>query len=310
MAGRYQYGFNLGQIEGLDSSVKIVTLTIANATESNTYTLTYTTDKYDNDLWTDDINFENDNIQLYHYTGEEVFKLRTLFLTPSDVGDTYNVTISTSAVEENFKSAVETVLVDNGLINAPETLFNGTITITAEDRQGVEIPFDMDVSSYPIEKWTVTVNDEPLEYNGEVFANVTETHVYVVGNNNGVYRFLARNDDGIIPGDYQVKITGIAGEGGGESGVTYFKFNTISELPTFEQVQRLVNNGHALMFLRKGAVPPVQFDFNESDNPFYKISYFNVASANATIDMYTVQADGGRIEQIYNTNLTLTQVSD
>ena len=215
MARIYVYGFNLGQIEGLDSSVKTVTLTIANATESSTYTLTYTTEGA-NELWTDDINFEHDTIRLYHYANE-VFELRTNFLTDSDVGDTYNVTLSTSAVEENFKSAVETVLVDNGLIGESETLFDGTITITDGP---AEIPFDMDVSSYPIEKWTVTVNDEPLEYNGEVFINETETHVYVVGKNDGVYMFLARNDDDIIPGDYQVKITGIAGEGSGESGVT------------------------------------------------------------------------------------------
>ncbi len=297
------YGFNLGQIEGLDSSVQTVTLTIANATESNTYTLNKANE--DPLVWSDGPDF--DSTTVYIMLTDGAAELYVVAFTESDVGDTYNVTISTSAVEENFKSAVETVLVDNGLISEPETLFDETITITDSP---VEIPFDMDVSSYPIEKWTVTVNDKPLEYNGNYFEIEIATYRYIVGNHNGVYMFSAYDDDGVIPGDYQVKITGIAGEGGGESGVTYFKFNTISELPTFREIQHLRNTGHNFVFLREGSVPPVQFDFDEFDNPFYKISYFNVASANATIDMYTVQADGGRIEQIYNTNLTLTQVSD
>lgn len=295
------YGFNLGQIEGLDSSVKTVTLTIANATESNTYTLNKV--REEPLMWSDGADFQSTTVCIRLTDG--VADLRVVAFDEPDVGDTYNVTISASAVEENFKSAVETVLVDNGLISAPETLFDGTITITGGP---VEIPFVMDVSSYPFEKWMVTVNDESLEYNGEVFYKQTETHTYIVGNNNGVYKFLARGADGVIPGDYQVKITGIAGEGGDESGVTYFKFSTASELPTFEQVQHLVNGGHAVMFLREGGDTQIQFDFNDLDNPFYKIIYFNVATSNAPIDMYTVYADGRRIEQTYNTNLTLTLV--
>lgn len=212
MAADNRYGFNLGQIEGLDSSVKTVTLTIANATESNTYTLTYISGDGD-EGWTDNGSFVGWAIAL-HEIDDDIFVLDIANFTESDVGDTYNVTLSTSVVEENLKSAVETVLVDNGLIGEPETLFDGTITITAEDTRGVEIPFDMDVSNYPFEKWTVTVNDEPLIYSNGFFARETETYVYVVGDRDGVYMFLARNDDGIIPGDYQVKITGIAGKGG------------------------------------------------------------------------------------------------
>ena len=220
MGNRYTYGFNLGHIEGLDSSVKTVTLTIANATESNTYTLAYTTE-HDNDLWTDDINFENDTIRLYHYTGEEVFKLRTLFLTVSDVGDTYNVTISTSAVEENFRSAVETILADNGLISVTETLFDGTITITAEDAQGVEIPFDKDVSSYPFEKWTVTVNGLEIPYQAdEDILRLEDSNIdYLVYDENGAYMLQIANtqDESYppVPGDYQVKIVAQAGDGSG-----------------------------------------------------------------------------------------------
>lgn len=210
------YGFNLGQIEGLDSSVQTVTLTIANATESNTYTLTYFSEG-DDEIWTDDI--DNGSVWLY-YIDDDVFGLEIANFTESDVGDTYNVTLSTSAVEENFKSAVETVLVDNGLIGEPETLFDGTITIT--DGM-VEIPFDMDVSAYPFEKWTVTINGLEIPYQAghEVFQAVDDNIGYLVLNNDGVYmlQVVDLQDESYppVPGDYQVKITGVSGSGGGGS---------------------------------------------------------------------------------------------
>lgn len=204
------YGFNLGQIEGLDSSVKTVTLTIANATESNTYTLTYNND---NENWTDDI--DNGSMLLY-YIDDDVFGLEIADFTESDVGDTYNITISVNDVEENFKSAVETVLADNGLISAPETLFDGTITITAEDTRGVEIPFDMDVSSYPFEKWTVMVNGLEIPYQAgrEVFEAVDDNICYLALKNDGVYMLQVIDIQGAgyppAPGDYKLKIVGKA----------------------------------------------------------------------------------------------------
>lgn len=202
------YGFNLGQIEGLDSSVQTVTLTIANATESNTYTLTY--DALD-DYW----GFSSDRREIALHL-ENQYMLFVSDLKETDVGDTYNVTLSTSAVEENFKSAVETVLVDNGLISEPETLFDGTITITAEDAQGVEIPFDKDVSSYPLEKWTVTVNGLEIPYQAVNNAFMLESNNigYSVGDITGVYTLQVVNIQGEnyppVPGDYQVKITGVS----------------------------------------------------------------------------------------------------
>lgn len=213
MARIYAYGFNLGQIEGLDSSVKTVTLTIANATESSTYTLTYTTEGA-NELWTDDINFEHDTIRLYHYANE-VFELRTNFLTDSDVGDTYNVTLSTSAVEENFKSAVETVLVDNGLIGESETLFDGTLTLVDEELY-YELPSDFPDGWY--ENAVCTVNgmeilkDPETEYGFMLLTDAINVTVYYVPSD-GEYPAALRfsycdvpNDYAIIPGDYQVKI--------------------------------------------------------------------------------------------------------
>ena len=312
MAGRYQYGFNLGQIEGLDSSVKTVTLTIANATESNTYTLTYTTDEYDNDLWTDDINFENDNIKLYHYTGEEVFKLRTLFLTPSDVGDTYNVTISTSTVEENFKSAVETVLVDNGLISAPETLFDGTITITAEDTQGVEIPFDMDVSAYPFEKWTVTVNGLNLPYTGDSFQITDDNTGYGVFDIDGVYTFRVVNiqDESYppVPGDYKLEITWTAESGGGSNdnliiftydGEKYSCNKTFADIVTDGQI----NGVYKAVVTQTGSIQWLQSI--EYDDRHAELICTGVPDAFGNIFRYILKADGSVKEEGGSTNLTV-----
>ena len=199
------YGFKLGQIEGLDPSVQTVTATIANATESNTYTLTY---NVADDYW----GFSSDRREIELYL-ENQYILFVSDLEETDVGDTYNVTLSVNGIEENFKSAVETVLVDNGLIGEPETLFDGTITITAEDTQGVEIPFDMDVSSYPFEKWTVTVNGLNLQYTERGFQVIDDNIGYSVGDNNGVYVLeVASTSAGHpyppVPGDYQVKIIG------------------------------------------------------------------------------------------------------
>ena len=214
------YGFNLGQIDGLNPSIKTVTLTIANATVSNTYTVIWDDNA---GSWTDDI--DNGSMWLY-YIDDDVFGLEIANFTESDVGDTYNVTISTSAVEENFKSAVETILVDNGLIGEPETLFDGTITITAEDTQGVEIPFDKDVSAYPFDKWTVTVNGLEMLYQagGNVFILEDGNIGYAVFDNDGVYMINVVNIQDAshlpVPGDYQVKIVAQArGGGGGSSGL-------------------------------------------------------------------------------------------
>lgn len=214
---RLNYGFNLGQIEGLDSSVKTVTLTIANATKTNTYTLKYSSENGDYG-WTDSGSVVDYTIALYK-NDDDVFDLYKTNFSGSDLGDIYNVTISTSAVEENFKSAVETVLVDNGLIGEPETLFDGTITITAEDVQGVEIPFDMDVSSYPFEKWTVTINGLEIPYQEDANGFVLEVDNigYGVFDNNGVRMLSVVNiqDESYppVPGDYQVKIVGISESG-------------------------------------------------------------------------------------------------
>lgn len=106
------YGFNLGQIEGLDSSVKTVTLTVANATESNTYTLTY-----DNtgigDMWTDPDGSAGLYVQIEGVTNLDCHIIDGN-LTSSDIGDVYNITLSIEGVEPNFKSAVEEVIEESG----------------------------------------------------------------------------------------------------------------------------------------------------------------------------------------------------
>ena len=109
-----------------------------------------------------------------------------------------------------------------------------------------------------------------------------------------------------VPKDFLQLADEIAQWQAKNGGVTYFKFNAISELPTFEQVQRLVNTGHTFMFLSGGVNPQTRFDFSEFDIGTYTISYFIVGASDVTIDKYTVYADGRRIEQTYNTNITLT----
>ena len=213
------YGFNLGQIEGLDSSVKTVTLTIADQSTTNTYTLAY------NETNTD---WEAEGAKLYDLGSSQGYALEIAAFDSTDVGDTYNVTLSVDGVEENFKSAVETVLVDNGLISGSETitLFDGTITITAEDIDGVEIPFDMDVSSYPFKNWTVTINGLEIPYQAdENYFGLEDGNIgYNVYDDAGVYPFVTTNiqDESYspVPGDYQVLITFTISSSGGLPSVT------------------------------------------------------------------------------------------
>ena len=102
------YGFNLGQIEGLDSSVKTVTLTMANATESNTYTLPYS-----NTLrgWADSPSPETATVVLASsYPNVDGYVLVMFTFDGSNVGQTYNIQINTETVEASFKSAVGQVV--------------------------------------------------------------------------------------------------------------------------------------------------------------------------------------------------------
>jgi hypothetical protein len=215
MAISTKYGFILGQIEGLTPSVKTITLTIADRSMTNTDTLSF------NEAY---MAWEGEVARLYEFSSSEGYALEVSAFEESDVGDTYNVTLSTSAVEENFKSAVETVLVDNGLINALETLCDETITITTEDVDGVEIPFNMDVSSYPFKNWTVTINGLEIPYQADfdAFQVVDDNIGYGVFDNDGVYTLQVINlqDESYppVPGDYQVKIT-TKSESGGSSGL-------------------------------------------------------------------------------------------
>lgn len=106
------YGFNLGQIEGLDSSVKTVTLTIADQSTANTYNLAYNDTK---------AGWETDGAKLYDLGSSQGYALEITALTSEDVGDSYNVSISADEVTETFKAAVELVL--------PSSTFDVTQTL-------------------------------------------------------------------------------------------------------------------------------------------------------------------------------------
>lgn len=216
------YGFNLGQIEGLDSSVQTVTLTIANQSESNTYTLNKANE--DPLVWSD--NPDPESAAVYIMLTDGVAGLYVVAFTESDVGDAYNVTLSTSAVEENFKSAVETVLADNGLISEPETIFDETLTLTDEELF-YELPSDFPDGWY--ENAVCTVNGveipkDPDEDNAfKLETDLIYVHVVYIPPDDEYPATLdfsycdVPNDYAIIPGDYQVKIVAQVGSGGGDS---------------------------------------------------------------------------------------------
>lgn len=304
------YGFNLGQIEGLDSSVQTVTLTIANATESNTYTLNYHLNEDDMDSW-----FDDDETFLLVITPIGSL-LGVPEFTESDVGDTYNVTLSTSAVEENFKSAVETVLADNGLISVTETLFDGTITITAEDVQGVEIPFDKDVSSYPFEKWTVTVNGLEIPYQAAHNAFILESDNigYSVFGNDGIYGLEVISMTGAdyppVPGDYQVKIV-YTSESGEATDIKIVRFyydgdepmcdTRIDDIFTDDGIPNIRNN---IVFMFQNCVG---MEVSPADNKSQIRVGFLIEPV--TYIRFTLNRNNTVTQQEFTTNITLTPVT-
>lgn len=138
--------FQLEGVEGLDSSVKTITVVRSNATESNTYTLNY------NEL---DAVWASEDALLQ--SGSEDYSLVFNDLTNADIGKVYNITISAEGIEPNFKAAVEEVAnavyetpadVENAIMSALPSLFavaiqngksNTTVTLPTDAETSIQI---------------------------------------------------------------------------------------------------------------------------------------------------------------------------
>lgn len=210
------YGFNLDYIEGLDSSVPNVTLTLSKDAVSNSYYLTYISD---DSAWVDNPN--NIGISLSNYEGEGAY-LNVESFDETDVGDEYTINLSATNVTDSFKTAVEKVLVEKGVINETTILFDGTLTIDSLDPQPVEIIFDTDISKFSTGSWDVSVNGEKLIYdssNNSYNSDGSGGIAYSIfpGETEGQYMFGAYDitDEPfqLIPGDYNATITAVEPSG-------------------------------------------------------------------------------------------------
>ena len=158
------YGFNLGQIEGLDSSVKTVMLTIANATESNTYTL----NKVNEDplAWSDNPDFESTTVYIMLTDG--VAGLYVVAFTESDVGDSYNVTLAKEEVAKNFVDATVKAINQSGYpyITNNTGVYSGSIVVDEEHiGEAISISdFPTDIPVEIIPELTVKINGNPTTY--------------------------------------------------------------------------------------------------------------------------------------------------
>lgn len=135
--------FQLEGVEGLDSSVKTITVVRSNATESNTYTLNY------NEL---DADWASEDALLQ--SGSEYYSLTLHDLTNADIGKVYNITISAEGIEPNFKVAVEEVAnvvyetpadVENAIMSALPSLFAGAIQ-SGKSNTTVTLPTDAETA--------------------------------------------------------------------------------------------------------------------------------------------------------------------
>lgn len=128
------YGFKLGQIEGLDSSVKKVNLTITGTTTAS-YVLNYGNEGGD-EGWTD--NVENPNFTLHYHLELDEYVLIAFNTDETDVGDEYTINLSLpEAPTQAFKEAVELVL--------PSPIFDITQTL---DFSNLETTATVDGNSF------------------------------------------------------------------------------------------------------------------------------------------------------------------
>lgn len=98
------YGFKLGQIEGLSSSVEKVNLTLAGETSSS-YILTYI--EADN-IWND--NDDNPSVVLFYHPVLEEYVIYVINMDESDVGDEYTINLSTPETpSQSFVNALQMV---------------------------------------------------------------------------------------------------------------------------------------------------------------------------------------------------------
>lgn len=107
------YGFKLGQIEGLDSSVEKVNLTITSTTTAS-YVLNYGNEGGD-EGWTD--NIENPNFTLSYHLELDEYVLIAFNMDEPDVGDEYAINLSlpeepTQAFTEAVGMATEAIYIN------------------------------------------------------------------------------------------------------------------------------------------------------------------------------------------------------
>lgn len=162
------YGFNLGQIEGLDFSVETVTLTIANATESNTYTLT----AYSNRGWQDKL--DDATVGLYPNNNLDGYIIFISDLSASDLGKTFAITIASNKATADFVYASGLALTEVGVTSVPYVLFDDEITLGAEPDL-IEI---MNGKLFPFENLIVTCDEKRLPYTGGSYSLVSDGLLY------------------------------------------------------------------------------------------------------------------------------------
>lgn len=174
------YGFNLGQIEGLDSSVQTVTLTIANETQSNTYTLT----DYDGSGWRDKVN--DATVELHPNDNLDGYIISISDLSASDLGKMFAITLASNEATADFVYASGLALTEVGVTNVPYVLFDDEITLGAE-------PNLFGISEgrfFPFENLIVMCDGKRLPYVGLTYSLFSGGLLYEFGKVDGAYYLM------------------------------------------------------------------------------------------------------------------------
>lgn len=174
-------------IEGLDSSVKTVTVVRSNTTESNTYTLNY------NEV---DAFWTGEGAELRE--DGEYYSLTFFDLTESDIGKVYNITISAERVEPNFKAAMEEVAnvvyetssdVEDAIMDSLGSLIITAIQ-TGKSNTTVTLPSDFDTAFQIVKIATDVVAGKSVTVKMSSGGNALKPIAGVVNNNHYEYTLL------------------------------------------------------------------------------------------------------------------------
>lgn len=252
--GGERYGFNFGQLEGLDPLVPTVTVAVNGQKIVGTYILSNNA----KNSWT------YDKLEFFYQENIQSYLFRTSSLIASDAGDIYSITISAEITDSSFKQA----MVNTGL-TLPETDESGKI-------------LESDTSG----KWRVTPFPQILPHAG---SDNNGKYLRVVGGQWQAYSEpnLKFYENDAITLDVTNKLLAMANtiisSGKASDTIVYSSESTGIELVKYQNLSQLLSRTFA------NRSSSIDFYDNIGQNTYVQISIFSGYPRNAN-DQFSLSA--------------------